>query len=67
MFNFDAERVQAIRYRLGLTQADFARRLGVHLRTVQGWESGESTPRRGPLVKALLDAEESIASPVGGS
>ncbi len=60
MFEFTADRVKAIRFRLGLTQAEFAARLGVHLRTVQGWELGDSSPRRGPLIKALLDAEASI-------
>jgi DNA-binding transcriptional regulator YiaG len=31
----------ALRHRLGLTQAAFAARYGLNLRTLQGWEAGK--------------------------
>ena len=34
------QEVRRIRKRLGLTQAKFAKRVGVHLVTVSRWESG---------------------------
>jgi transcriptional regulator with XRE-family HTH domain len=39
------ERLAARRRVLGLSQADLAERLGVHVQTVAGWEQGRSTPR----------------------
>lgn len=57
VFKFTSERVVSIRLRLGLTQAEFAQRLRVHLRTVQRWELGEGIPKQGPKIKALIDAE----------
>lgn len=38
-------RVRALRTAAGLTQQDFAKRLGVSQRAVQQWESGEWLPR----------------------
>lgn len=40
----NAEQIKRIRDRLRLTQSEFAKRLNVTLRTVQRWESSESTP-----------------------
>lgn len=56
-FEFSPQRVKEIRIRLGLTVAEFAERLGVNPNTVTRWENGHNPPRRGPQVKALLDAE----------
>lgn len=39
-----AERVQSTRERLGLTQTEFARLMGVSLPTVQRWEYGKTEP-----------------------
>ncbi len=36
--------VRAIRRRLGLSQAQFARRFGFSLRTIQEWEQGRAIP-----------------------
>lgn len=36
----DGIEVAMIRRRLGLTQAEFAKRVGVSRRTVEGWEQG---------------------------
>ena len=42
----DGRRVRVVRKRLGLTQAEFAERLGVTLLTVHRWEAGKSRPQR---------------------
>ena len=43
------DRVAAGREALGLSQADLAKKLGVKLRTVQGWEEDLSEPRANKL------------------
>lgn len=45
------------RQRLGLSQEDVARELGVDRSTVAGWETGRAypDPRRLPLLAALLE------------
>ena len=55
--DFDATRIKRIRVLLGETQGDFAKRLGVNINMVSRWETGGSEPMRGPILKALLDAE----------
>lgn len=42
--DFRAADVSTIRKALGLSQADFAVRFGLNLRTVQDWEQGRVTP-----------------------
>lgn len=49
---FPAVDVQAIRQRLGKSQADFALMIGVSLATLQSWEQGRAQPE-GPA-RALL-------------
>ena len=49
-------KVRALRERLGLTQADFSRMMGVSIRTLQNWEQGRREPE-GPA-KALLRVVE---------
>lgn len=44
--------VSSIRERVGLSQADFARLIGVSVRTLQDWEQGRRAPS-GPA-RALL-------------
>ena len=44
-FQWDADRVSALRRRLGLSQAAFARELGVRQQTVSEWETGRYAPR----------------------
>jgi len=39
-------RVRALRGKLGLSQADFARRYGLDLGTLRGWEQGRRNPDR---------------------
>jgi DNA-binding transcriptional regulator YiaG len=40
-----AARIAALRRRLGLSQAEFARELGVRQQTVSEWETGKYEPR----------------------
>jgi len=54
---FTPERVKRIRVMLGETQEDFAKRLGVNVNMITRWERGYAEPMRGPVLKALLDAE----------
>jgi putative transcriptional regulator len=42
--------VRAVRARLGMSQAGFARRFGFPLRTLRRWESGHEAPQRPALV-----------------
>jgi transcriptional regulator with XRE-family HTH domain len=51
------DRMAAARERLGLSQAQLARRLGVKLQTVQGWEGDRAEPRanRLQMLAGLLD------------
>jgi DNA-binding transcriptional regulator YiaG len=39
------DEIRALRVSLQLTQIEFAERVGVSERTVQGWELGETTPQ----------------------
>lgn len=48
--------VKALRERLGLTQAEFSRMIGVSIKTLQNWEQGRREPE-GPA-KALLRVVE---------
>ncbi|TME43108.1 MAG: hypothetical protein E6I75_01820, partial [Chloroflexi bacterium] len=63
MLGVEAEGFRALalkhRGRTGLSQAALARRAGVHVRSVQGWEGGlayPSAPRLRPLIAALFEA-----------
>jgi DNA-binding transcriptional regulator YiaG len=50
---YDARAVRATRRRLSVSQAIFARLLGVSVELVEHWEQGLSVPR--PVVRRLLD------------
>lgn len=54
---WDADRISALRLRLGLTQAAFARQLGIRQQTVSEWETGRYLPR-GASLTILRLAEE---------
>ena len=51
--------IKAARVNAGLTQANFAKRIGVAEKTVQNWESGASSPRadKMPQICTVLDCE----------
>ena len=59
-FEFTPNRVKRIRVALGETQAEFADRLSVSPDMVHRWETGKAEPMRGPVLKALLDAEAAV-------
>ena len=52
------EEVAALRRALGLSQAEFARRLGVRQQTVSEWETGRYRPRGASLKMLGVLAEE---------
>jgi putative transcriptional regulator len=63
----DADYARGIRARSGLTQAEFAARIGVPIETVRNWEQGKRSPR-GParaLLK-LIDKAPDVAFAVLG-
>ncbi len=59
-------RIRRLRDRLGLTQVEFAQRIGVSFATVNRWENGQTAPS--PLswqqVQRLDDQDDSEAAPV---
>jgi DNA-binding transcriptional regulator YiaG len=50
--SWDAERVRALRERMGLTQAEMAERVGTRQQTISEWETGARAPR--PMSRRLL-------------
>lgn len=42
---WDAQAVQGLRYDLGMSQQEFARKLGIRQQTVSEWETGLHMPR----------------------
>jgi putative transcriptional regulator len=46
MYNPPVPDVKAIRHKLGLSQAEFARQFGFSVRTVQQWEQKRAVPDR---------------------
>jgi len=46
VYNPPVPNVKAIRYKLGLSQAEFAQQFGFSVRTVQQWEQGRAVPDR---------------------
>jgi putative transcriptional regulator len=40
----NAEEIKALRYRLGLSQTDFAEKVGANQSSVSRWETGEDKP-----------------------
>ncbi|MGP6188576.1 MAG: helix-turn-helix domain-containing protein [Vulcanimicrobiaceae bacterium] len=55
---YSSEYVRAVRERLKLTQAEFARRFGLSERTIQEWEQGRAEPE-GParILLRVIDRE----------
>lgn len=52
----EAENIRTLRQDLGLTQEEFAHRLGITVATVNRWENGHNSPTR-LARKALVDLE----------
>ena len=55
-------RVKSVRERLGLTQVQFAARVGVSFATVNRWENGQTKPAR-LAWRQVLDLEVELSSP----
>ena len=53
--------VVGLRYRLGLSQAEFSKRLGVRQQTVSDWETGQHTPKGASVRMLSMLAEQSAA------
>lgn len=62
IIHWDAELVKALRHHMGLTQAEFARELGIRQPTVSEWETGAYGPRRSSS-KLLTMVAEAAAFP----
>lgn len=60
--------VKAIRQKLGLSQAVFARRFGFSVRTVQQWEQGRAIPDRPAriLLKVIERAPRTVEQALTG-
>src|SRR5438445_3563498 len=53
--------VKSIRKKLGLTQAEFARRFGLSRRTIEQWEQGRAVPDRpARILLAVIDHEHRV-------
>lgn len=57
---FDKERIQRLRERLGLTQAAFAVEVGVKQPTVSCWETGERSPEGAVVLARLWELETGL-------
>jgi putative transcriptional regulator len=62
VYNPPIPNIKAIRQKLGLSQAAFARRFGFSVRTVQQWEQGRAVPDRPAriLLKVIESAPRAV-------
>jgi putative transcriptional regulator len=68
VYNPPVPDVKAIRQKLGLSQAAFARRFGFSVRTVQQWEQGRAIPDRPArlLLKVIEHAPRTVERVLAG-
>ena len=59
--------IKALRQRLGDTQEDFARRLGITLKTAWNWEAGASSPRSRAHTDRLAQVERLAPKEMAGA
>lgn len=58
--NNSALDIKSIRKKLGLTQVEMAKKIGVDTKTVQNWEYGRKIPStKTELIRSLVNAENS--------
>ncbi len=57
-YQWDSERVKALREHLGMTQAEFAAELGILQQTVSLWERGYHSPKGASVRLLTLLAEK---------
>jgi DNA-binding XRE family transcriptional regulator len=55
---WNADLIKALRYHMGLNQAEFARELGVRQPTISEWETGQYEPKRSTSKLLTLVAEQ---------
>ncbi|GAB5546939.1 MAG: hypothetical protein SangKO_066990 [Sandaracinaceae bacterium] len=60
MTAIDSSEIRDLRHRIGLTQAQLAALLGVHVMTISRWERGEVVPD-GPAAHLLLALRDASA------
>ena len=60
--DWNADTVRGLRSRMGLTQQQLARRLGVRQQTVSEWETGLYTPRGASVTLLHMVSEEAVAT-----
>ena len=60
--DWNADTVRGLRSRMGLTQQQLARRLGVRQQTVSEWETGLYTPRGASVTLLHMVSEEAGAA-----
>ena len=54
--------IKELREKLGITQEELAKRLGVHARTIQNWESGSKIPEsKHAILRNILDVQVSAS------
>ena len=53
--------IKELREKLGITQEELAKRLGVHARTIQNWESGTKIPESKHAILRTLTKDEATA------
>jgi DNA-binding transcriptional regulator YiaG len=54
---WDSQRIQALRYHLGLTQRELANKLGTRQQTISEWETGRYRPRGASATLLSIIAE----------
>ena len=59
-YEFTPERIKRLRIGMGMTQGQLGDLLGVGKNTISAWETGRNRAVKGPIVKALLDAEAEL-------
>ena len=68
-FRYDAKSIRAIRAKLGKSQTEFARMIGVKVSTLRNWEQGRREPD-GParaLLRVAASDPDTVAFALSGS
>jgi DNA-binding transcriptional regulator YiaG len=66
IYEWDAEKVKALREHMGMTQTEFAEELGTLQQTVSEWECGNHYPR-GTSARMLKLVAEKVRFPYSAS
>jgi len=62
MTNWNSKTIKALRRVMRLSQSEFARRIGVNVRTLQGWELGRPVSPLGCTILDIFDRETEVTS-----